>query len=156
MFLGLFGNLCAFIPAAVQGASPYRAVGASNIWNPANPDLSVDYIYLALAFNNAVPMCFNETHNFQYGSPGGYIGYSAADNMTSEGGHCVHIAGFVGNADLAANPHTASATPGSGGGYFIVKNSWSASFGDAGYVYMPVDYVKANAQSVYSVSSVNH
>jgi len=154
---GFFGgNLCGFIPAAVQGASPYRAVGANNIWNPANPDLSVDYMYLALAFNDAVPMCFNETYNFQYGSPGGYIEYSDADNMTSEGGHCVHIVGFVGNADLAANPHTASATPGSGGGYFIVKNSWSASFGDAGYVYMPVDYVKANAQTVYAVSSVNH
>jgi hypothetical protein len=148
-------RICGFAAAVLSGHSPYSAVGATNIWNPQNPDLSVDFIYLALAFNNAVPMCFNATSNFEYGSPGGYIEYSAADNMTSIGGHCVHIVGFVSNEELAANPNTASATPGSGGGYFIIKNSWGAGFGDAGYVYMPVDYVKANAQTVYSVSTVN-
>jgi C1A family cysteine protease len=148
-------EVCGYSPAVLHGSSPYSAVGANNVWNPKNPDLSVDYVYLALAFNDAVPMCFNATNNFEYGSPGGYIEYSAADNLTSIGGHCVHIVGFVSNADLAANPNTAAATPGSGGGYFIIKNSWSASFGDAGYVYMPVDYVKANAQTVYAVSSVN-
>ena len=148
-------EVCGYSAATLHGSSPYSAVGANNIWNPGNPDLSVDYIYLALAFNEAVPMCFNATNNFEYGSPGGYIEYSAADNMTSIGGHCVHIVGFVSNSDLAGNPNTASHTPGSGGGYFIIKNSWGAAFGDAGYLYMPVDYVKANAQSVYAVSSVN-
>jgi C1A family cysteine protease len=114
----------------------------------------VDYIYLGLAFNSAVAMCFNETDN--YDTPGGYIAYSDADNMTSKGGHCVHIVGFVGNSDLASNPNTASQPPGSGGGYFIIKNSWGQGHGDAGYFYMPVDYVKANATSAYTISAVNY
>ena len=148
-------RVCGFLPAFLSGSSPYSATGANNIWNPANTELSVEYIYLALAFNNAVIMDFNATDNFAYDAPGGYIQYSAADNMTSYGGHAVHIVGFVSNADLAANPNTASQTPGSGGGYFIIKNSWGEMFGDAGYFYMPVDYLKANAGGVFVVSSVN-
>lgn len=151
---GLTFQECAFAPAPVTGNSPYSSAGATSIWNPANPDLSVDYIYLGLAFNSAVVTCFNETDN--YDTPGGYIAYSDADNMTSKGGHCVHIVGFVGNSDLAANPNTAAQPPGSGGGYFIIKNSWGQGHGDAGYLYMPVDYLKANATSAYTVSAVNY
>lgn len=65
------------------------------------------------------------------------------------------MVGFVGNSDLAGNPNTASVTPGSGGGYFVVKNSWGTSFGDAGHAYMPVDYLKANASEITVVSALN-
>jgi C1A family cysteine protease len=45
----------------------------------------------------------------------------------------------------------AGTPPGSGGGYFIVKNSWSNCYGDGGYVYLPWDYVSAHASSLYNV-----
>jgi C1A family cysteine protease len=148
--------ICGFIPAFIAERSPYSAVAGTSIWNPRSPDGSVDLIYLSLAHNDAVVMCFNVTNNFEAALTIGVIEYSAADNMTSLGGHCVHIVGFVSNEDLAANPTIAWAGPGSGGGFFIVKNSWSTQFGDAGYGYLPVDYVKANAWSIYSVGAVNY
>ncbi len=45
------------------------------------------------------------------------------------GGHAVFACGYQ------TDPTTA------GGGYLIVKNSWSASWGDKGYFYMPFAYV---------------
>ena len=46
------------------------------------------------------------------------------------GGHAVFCAGY----------QTNSAFP--GGGALIVKNSWGEGWGDAGYFYMPFDYVR--------------
>lgn len=148
--------ICGFTPAFISGRCPYSAVGAISIWNPQNPDLSVNAIYLGLAHNDAIVMCFNVTNSFEGALTIGVVEYSAADNVTSLGSHCVHIVGFVSNQDLAANPTIAWAGPGSGGGFFIIKNSWGTQFGDAGYYYLPVDYVKANAQSLYWVNDINH
>lgn len=147
-------QLCGFVPASLPGVrSPYRAGSVSNVWNAANPQLTFDYMILGLALNNAVLLGFNVTNEFQ-GAPGGYVPYDSTDLPTSIGGHEVHVIGYVANQDLAGV--LPQAPPGAGGGYFIIKNSWGACTGDAGYYYMPVAYLLAEANEVDIVSTEVH
>lgn len=68
---------------------------------------------------------------------------------SSGAGHAMLLVGYVANADLAAG------TPlGSGGGYFICKNSWGAGYGDGGYIYLPDNWVLAWARSLYALKGV--
>ncbi len=151
---------CGLSPFQNPDPSPYSSAGVSYAWNPGDKDLSIGYIFLALAFNNAVILGFDETQAFQNAAgTNGYISYIPAALPfaslldPSLGGHEVHLVGYVSNEDIAANPNTAAVTPGSGGGYFIIKNSWGAFNGDAGYYYMPVDYLRDHATELVIVSS---
>jgi Papain family cysteine protease len=156
-FRQTFGGLvpdCGLHAFLNPNPSPYSSAGVNTIWDPTSATFSLDYVFLALGFNNAVILSFNATNNFQ-NPTNGFISYAAGVEDDGIGSHVVHIIGYVSNEDIAANPNTASATPGSGGGYFIIKNSWGAAYGDAGYSYMPVDYLKANATQVIVVSSFN-
>jgi hypothetical protein len=157
---GLVIRVCGFTPAVLSGGrSPYMATAPSQIWNPSNPALSFANIILSLSFNNAVVLGFNVSDNFKNDAPGGYVYYDPADiadKKNYHGSHVVHVVGFVSNSDLAANPATQFAPAGAGGGYLIIKNSWGACSGDAGYMYMPVSYFEATANGVYVVSSETH
>jgi hypothetical protein len=63
----------------------------------------------------------------------------------SYGGHAVQIVGFLSNADMT----TVGGTPTiGGGGYFIIKNSWGCRAGDAGFYYVPADYVSSRFTSL--------
>jgi hypothetical protein len=169
----VFTLSCYFTTAKLSGArSPYMSNGATSIWDPTNPDLSVANILLSLAFNNAVILAFSETSDFKAATrtpaeekkdkaPTGYVVYHAKKDAqgivgASDGKHAVHIVGYIDNGTLAGNPATKSAPAAAGGGYFIIKNSWGECHGDAGYYYMPVDYLKNRALHVWVVSSVTH
>jgi C1A family cysteine protease len=55
---------------------------------------------------------------------------------------------------LATNDELPQGAPqAAGGGYFIVKNSWSNCFGDAGCPYLDWDYVKAVGGAGFNVSA---
>jgi C1A family cysteine protease len=64
----------------------------------------------------------------------------------------VHVVGYLSNTDLLKKIPTAP--PGAGGGYFIIKNSWGACDGDAGYKYMPVDYFEAEVWDLWTLPAI--
>ena len=131
--------------------SPWQPTLLTSFWNGSDTELSKEYMILSVAFNNAVVLGFNTTPRFDSaGSNNGYVVYDATDVMTNNGGHYVHVVGIAGNDELPEGAPKAT-----GGGYFIVKNSWNSCFGDAGYVYLDFDYVKAVGWQGFSVSSVN-
>lgn len=147
---GIFVPYCNIHDAEVAG-SPYHPTSLTSFWNPNNTELSVEYIVLNLAFNQAVVWSFNVSPNFYSGGNGGYVPYVASDvQATPIGGHVVHVVGFASNSELPAG-----APPAVGPGYFIIKNSWDSCFGDAGYMYVDWEYMKATGYEAFAVSSIN-
>lgn len=64
----------------------------------------------------------------------------------SYGDHLAQIVGFVSNEQLSLPGGPPSEV--GGGGYFILRNSWGCNAGDAGYYYVPADYVRDNFHSL--------
>jgi len=56
------------------------------------------------------------------------------------GGHLVQVVGFISNEDMTFGPVTSNV---GGGGYFVIRNSWGCGAADAGYYYIPADYVSS-------------
>ena len=167
---------------ALAASSSNSVVGSvANIWNPAgivyppscngcppvygggpHPDLSVNSLKLALTLSYAVTLNLEFTDDFGNSA---YVLYQPppaspfseaiclehlVDLCTDAGEHNIHVVGFITNDDLLAKIPTA--TPGAGGGYFILKNSLGPCAGDVGYYYMPVDYLKARAVAIIAVT----
>jgi C1A family cysteine protease len=101
------------------------------------------------------------TPSFDNNDPNGYLRYigphcpvvlqngewvcqSASNCECDRGGHAVLVTGIIDNSLLPAG-----APLGQGGGYLIVKNSWGACFADAGYIYIPYQWIK---DMVYSAT----
>ena len=75
------------------------------------------------------------TSDFEYPLSRGFVKYAPGASFT--GGQTVEVVGYINNASLPTGAPT-----GSGGGYLIIKNSWGCYWGDAGYAFLPYDYVK--------------
>jgi len=117
----------------------YRIFGATQIWDPTDVEFSIALTKIVLAIGKPVILGHPITTRWDLAAAtDGYINYLAGD--TNKGGHGSLIVGFIDNDDLATYVPTAPA--GAGGGYFIVKNSWSNCSGDGGFIYVPYDSVR--------------
>ena len=90
-----------------------------------------------LANGQALLGSFGVYSGFDGPATGGFVTNLAETN--GRGGHVIDITGFISNDTL--HSRLPSAPTGAGGGYFIIKNSWGCGAADAGYYYLPVDYV---------------
>jgi hypothetical protein len=143
----IFGRWCAYDGSAPSG-SGYGPTFAYQFFNFGVVGGSA-IGRLALALKTPLVMSFEVTPSFDGAAPNGVVTY-VGPGETSRGGHATAVMGFVDNAYLPPG-----IPPGSGGGYFIVKNSWGSCWKDGGYVYLPYDWVEHYAYSLISVGDVN-
>jgi Papain family cysteine protease len=160
--------ICGVVAPDTTAHSGFQPTGYSELWDAANPTRSLAAMTLAVAlFRKPVIYSFNVAPSF-YPDDNGYVRYNgphcplttdASGNPTCVatagcecgiGGHAVLITGIIDNARLPPG-----APLGAGGGYFIIKNSWGCGYGDAGYAYLPFDWVKAYGWSAEVLGDVN-
>jgi hypothetical protein len=135
---------CGYMSPANVGGHGYRMTAEVELWNGDDLDGTITQIEAALDSIHPVMLGSNVPPSFDNASAAGYVTYTAAAEK-SRGGHAYQIVGYLTNDTLSQK--LPNAPLGSGGGYLIAKNSWSVCFADAGYVYLPFDWVKTNAWS---------
>jgi hypothetical protein len=115
----------------------------AEIWDAAHPDLSLGRLLL-LARRRPVVVSLAVSTGWDQASRGaGILEHQAG--MNNRGSTAVHVVGHVSNATLALAG--LDVPPGAGGGYLVVKNSWSTCWGDGGYAYLPFDAARENILS---------
>jgi C1A family cysteine protease len=109
---------------AVHDAANYKIAAYHRLHNQAE-------MQACLAGGNGFVIGFQVFESFESDAVAatGKMPIPAASEK-SLGGHAVFCAGYQTDASVA------------GGGAFIIKNSWSTSWGDKGYFYMPFAYIR--------------
>jgi hypothetical protein len=162
-FLGF--RFCGAVGPSITTTSGFHHTFANYFWYPSDPSGSFATMVWGLAiFQKPILIAFGVTPSFDVPDANGYVTYrgphcAVAMNGTctpspgcecDRGGHIVLATGLVDNSQLPPG-----APPGAGGGYVVVKNSWGNCYGDAGYVYLPYDWVKAYVGAAAVVGSIN-
>ena len=118
--------------------------GSDNIYDWSSWSLPVSEMRALLRHGHTLVAGLTVNVGFDNPTSDGII-HTLSDN-TERGGHAVQIVGFISASRVANHPNISSAVKNyaqnSGGGYFILKNSWGYCFGDAGYIYVPVAWAK--------------
>jgi hypothetical protein len=110
------------------------------IWNAADLTGTFNQLMALLKSGKPVGLSLDVPPTFDNVDANGFVDFIGAGE-TSRGAHALVAIGYVSNTEMTAR-FGASARQGSGGGYIVVKNSWGFDWGDHGYMYLPVDWLK--------------
>jgi C1A family cysteine protease len=142
---------CGFLGREATETVPHVA-GWTELWNWLDHDAGLRNIQSALSAGNPVVWSFSVTPSWDAAGSDGFVRYQGSSEG-NRGGHAVHVVGYIDNATLATV--APSAPQGSGGGYLIIKNSWTNCWGDGGYVYAPYDFVRSYTSAAESVNQLS-
>lgn len=145
-------NDCSYyVPEKNAGNYGIRIKSGHVIWDWNDKEKSFWRVIIYLAMNDPVIIQVPVLAQFDAARETGYVSYQAGDvdnpstpnvnESTNRGNHIMHVVSYIDNNDLPEG-----APDGAGGGYLIVKNSWSNCWGDGGYVYLPYNYLKEYGQ----------
>ncbi len=146
---------CGYLTPSVDPTGGVHPTRTHELWDSANPDRSIAFMVLAGLFKTPILVSINTWSEWRVAAYGdGWVTPPQAGG-SSGGGHTVHVVGYVSNESIAANAMTARRLHDSttGGGYFVIKNSWGRCTGDAGYMYVPVSWMKRYAGSVIAINA---
>jgi hypothetical protein len=158
--------LCLSLPAPADALSPYKLNNIVELWDVNNTSLSFTKLILTLALAQRPVVLSIPVHtSWDRPDANGYVQGSglpvcAPQNgqcivrpgcECNRGGHAVLAVGFINNGNLPAG-----APPGDGGGYIIIKNSWSTCYADGGYVYVPYQWIRNLTGSAISVLGISN
>jgi hypothetical protein len=148
----LLFRFCAAFGPFITTTSGFAPTRWAYIWDPADTTRAFANLVWAVGiFRKPVLFAFPVTPSFDGPDANGYVTYRGPHCVVPMGGTCTpapgcecdrggHLALITGLIDNSQLP--AGAPAGAGGGYFILKNSWGHCYGDAGYAYLPYDWVK--------------
>ncbi|MGK5083661.1 C1 family peptidase, partial [Bdellovibrionota bacterium FG-1] len=146
-------NYCGYAGQVDSTAQQVRAKGDAELWDMADKDKSVAWTMIALLLKSPVVVGLSVTPSFDGVDADGYVHY-AGTGEKNRGGHALEVVGFIGDSYLPAGAAKAGAA--GGGGYFIIKNSWGTCAGDAGYYYIPYQWIKTYAYSMVVLNGISH
>lgn len=127
---------------APSSGAGYITRGGTQFWDDAAPGLSLYNAQLLLAGRRPIVAHIIATKSFRSPDANGYVTYAGGED-TTDNGHAVLVVGWVANEDRPRG-----APKGAGGGYFVIKNSWGLSWGDCGYVYVPLNFMRDHTRSL--------
>ena len=148
-------SFCAYHMPPATGEK-FKQTESENIYDWSSWSLPVDEMRSLLRNGHPMIASFEVVTGFDNPNGAGYV--TSLSDADSRGNHVVQIVGFISAYRIASHPDLPQSVKqkaaSSGGGYFILKNSWNYCYGDAGYVYVPVSWAEEYFHNV-NVFAVN-
>ncbi len=159
---------CGYATAVRSASRGVRVKDYVELWNLSDPKGSLQILSAYLSAGQPLIASLAVTNRF-LAIKNGFADVQEANpdpNNADQiiGYHAVALVGYVSRADLLAKLPNAPVNPTKESttgdhpltGYFIVKNQWGTKWGDAGYVYLPGDYLATNLLAVQAIADFEH